>query len=216
MPWGRSSLIPPRTTLTISDELPPWQEGPIDLRSWFGAKREQPLELEIGSGKGTFLVRHAAELRDVNFIGVEYARAYWRHAADRCRRHGLSNVRLVHTEAEMFVRHYVPDGLLHRVHVYFPDPWPKTRHHKRRLIKGPFLRLLHQKIEPEASVRIVTDHDGYHDWILAAIAHVADLFETVPWRHAEGDEDDELVGTNYERKFRRRSKRCHALEVRRR
>ncbi len=198
------------------DELPPWQDGAVDLGAWFVTRRDRPLELEIGSGKGTFLVRHAAELPEVNLIGVEYARAYWRHAADRCRRHGLDNVKLVHTEAELFVRHYVPENAMRRVHIYFPDPWPKTRHHKRRLIKEPFLRLLHQKMEPEATLRIVTDHDDYHDWILAAITRVVDLFEALPWHNAEGAEGDELVGTNYERKFRRRSKDFHAVALRRR
>ena len=197
------------------DELPPWQDGPIDLKDWFVERCELPLELEIGSGKGTFVVRHATEMPDVNVIGIEYARAYWRHAADRCRRHGLRNVKIVHTEAAFFVRHYVPAMSLRRVHIYFPDPWPKARHHKRRLITEAFLRLMHQKMEPDATIRIVTDHDDYHEWILAAIARITELFEPLPWPANDGAEDGELVGTNYARKFRRRSQECHGVVLRR-
>ena len=196
------------------EQLPPWQDGPVDLKAWFEPRQELPLELEIGSGKGTFLVRHAAQLPDANIIGVEYASAYWRHAADRCRRHGLKNVKLVRAEAEMFLRHYVPAATLRGVHIYFPDPWPKARHHKRRLIKEPFLRLLHQKMETDATLRIVTDHDDYHDWILNAVQRVGDIFEQLPWSNSDSANQDELVGTNYERKFRRRTGRIHAVVMR--
>ena len=108
--------------------------GPIDLRAWFGpdlAAMARPLELEIGSGKGTFLVQQATLLPGVNFIGVEWAMQFWKFAADRCRRHELENVRLLRAEAGLFVRCYVPDQCFQQVHIYFPDPWPKTRHHKR-------------------------------------------------------------------------------------
>jgi tRNA (guanine-N7-)-methyltransferase len=108
----------------------------------------RPIELEIGSGKGTFLVQQAQRYPGVDYLGIEWAKAFWRYAADRARRRGLENVRLLRCDAAVFVRHYVPDSVFRQVHIYFPDPWPKKRHHKRRLIQAEFLRELHRVLVP--------------------------------------------------------------------
>jgi len=201
----------------LEEQLPPWQEGSVNLDSWFDPDNHgQPIELEIGTGKGTFLVQHATQLPRVNFIGIEYAKAYWRFAADRCRRHGLSNVKLVRIEGQFFVRNYVPDQRLRQVHTYFPDPWPKKRHHKRRLINRSFLLELHRVLEEGGQVRIVTDHPDYHEWILAESASVSDQFERLPWLACTSARDGELVGTNFERKYRRAGESFHALVLRKR
>jgi tRNA (guanine-N7-)-methyltransferase len=198
------------------EDLPPWEAGPVDLKGWFGLeRRDLPLELEIGSGKGTFLVQQAAGAPQVNYIGIEYARPYWRHAADRCRRNGLANVRMVHAEAGCFFRHHVPDDSLHEVHVYFPDPWPKARHHKRRLIQAAFLHQVHAKLEPAALIRIVTDHDGYFEWIRAAATEAADRFEIMPYEAPQSAAGGELAGTNFERKYLLRAKAAQGLLLRR-
>jgi tRNA (guanine-N7-)-methyltransferase len=138
----------------------------IDLKAWFGPKRAgQPLELEIGSGKGTFLLNQALVTPAVNYLGIEWAMQYWKFAADRCRRHGLVNVRVLRTEAGAFVRDFVPDTSLRQVHIYFPDPWPKARHNKRRLIQAPFLRECHRVLEARGLLRIATDHGEYFAWM---------------------------------------------------
>lgn len=196
-------------------ELPPFDQGPLDLRGWF-ADADRPLELEIGTGKGTFLVHEAARTPQVNYLGVEYARAFWRYAADRCRRHGLANVRIVCVEAELFVRRYVPDGCCSQVHVYFPDPWPKKRHHKRRLIQAPFLRQLHRKLQPDGCVRLATDHQGYFEWIAEHAALVDDLFTQHPFESLPSADGEELVGTNFERKYRREGRPFFALILQKR
>jgi tRNA (guanine-N7-)-methyltransferase len=199
--------------------LPVLGAGPVDLRGWFGEPGTplyaRPLELEIGSGKGTFLIRQAAALPEVNYVGLEYAKAYWRHAADRCRRHGLSNVRLVHAEAGVFVRNYVPDACLRQVHIYFPDPWPKKRHHKRRLIQEAFLRELHRVLEAKGVVRLATDHEDYFQWMRDQAAQVADLFEPLPFQSPEAAGEGELVGTNFERKYRREGRGFFGMVLRR-
>jgi len=210
----------------VPDEgLPPFEAGPLNLQAWFPTPRQnQPLELEIGSGKGTFLVAYASEQPEVNLIGLEWARAYWRYAADRCRRHGLANVRLVRVEAAMFLRQYVPDETFRQVHIYHPDPWPKARHHKRRLIQPRWLEELHGKLQPphdedpdRGLVRITTDHAGYFEWIESAVAEVSDRFERLPFASPlrTGDED-ELVGTNFERKYRAEGRQFHGLVLRKR
>jgi tRNA (guanine-N7-)-methyltransferase len=215
-----SQLDPGGVGLTMSD-LPPAESGPIDVRAWFEAdRREAPLELEIGSGKGTFIVRAAERRPGVNFIGVEYARAFWLYAADRCRRRGLGHVRMVYADAGDVVRWYLPDRSIRQMHVYFPDPWPKARHHKRRLIQAPFLEQAHRVLEDpreadaEAGcIRIATDHADYFAWMEEAFAAVADRFERLPFEPYAGEaepmgvderaDEGELVGTNFERKYRK-------------
>jgi tRNA (guanine-N7-)-methyltransferase len=198
------------------EQLPPFDQGPIDLRSWFGDAPDHPLDLEIGSGKGTFLAQHAAHFPGVNYIGLEYARAFWRYAADRIRRGGLTNVRVVCIEAELFVRRYVPDECCRQVHIYFPDPWPKKRHHKRRLIQTPFLRQLNRVLGPQGCVQIATDHEDYFQWIVEHAQEVPDLFEQCPFESVVTAGADELVGSNFERKYRRQGRPFYALTLRKR
>ncbi len=204
-----SVSLSPRKPLDVghfginSEQLPPIDAGAVDMRNWFSdTSCANPLELEIGSGKGTFLCQQASLTPNVNYIGVEYAKAFWRHAADRCRRRGLENIRIVHGEAGSFVRYRVADASLRCVHIYFPDPWPKKRHHKRRLVQAPFLTLLHQKLETDGRIRIVTDHAQYYEWMTQHIQQVESKFEQLPFHPADGANDGELTGTNFERKYR--------------
>ncbi|MDH3583235.1 MAG: tRNA (guanosine(46)-N7)-methyltransferase TrmB [Phycisphaerae bacterium] len=202
------------------DDLPPLQDTPaasrFDLRTWWPPqRRDLPLELEIGSGKGTFLVQEAARRPDINFLGIEYARAYWLYAADRARRHHLSSLRLLHYDAKVLVTWYAPDQVFSQVHIYFPDPWPKSRHHKRRLIQVDFLSELHRVLAPQGRVHVVTDHDGYFQWIEQQVALAGESFLRQPFEPTPGAEG-EMVGTNFERKYRREGRPFHALSLRRR
>ncbi len=197
------------------DQLPPPDAGPIDLKSWFPTPGH-PLELEIGSGKGTFLIQQAGQTPGVNYIGIEYAKSFWRYAADRCRRHGLENVRLVHTEAGLFVRNYVPHQALRQVHIYFPDPWPKKRHNKRRLVQEAFLRQVYRTLETDGCIRLATDHGDYYQWMLEHAQAAADLFDREPFSSPGSAGDGELVGTNFERKYRQENRPFYAMILRKR
>jgi tRNA (guanine-N7-)-methyltransferase len=201
-------------------QLPPYAAGAIDLRAWFGPRDsdayQRPLELEIGSGKGTFLVQQAGLTPHINYIGIEWSRPFWRYAADRCRRHGLANVRLLRAEAGFFIRNYVPSESLRQVHIYFPDPWPKARHHKRRLIQAPFLGELHRVLQREGLVRIATDHTDYFAWMGDHAAQVPQLFERLPFESPPSAGEGELVGTNFERKYRREGRPFHGMILRKR
>ena len=196
-------------------QLPPFADGAIDLRAWFGPKdsddNRKPLELEIGSGKGTFLVQQATLTPHINYIGLEYAKPFWRYAADRCRRHGLKNVKLIRAEAAVFLRNYVPDGCLRQVHIYFPDPWPKARHHKRRLVQTPFFHELHRVLQPAGHVRLATDHSDYFTWMQEHAAAARELFEPLPFESPQSAGEGELVGTNFERKYRREGRPFHGM-----
>jgi tRNA (guanine-N7-)-methyltransferase len=212
------------------DELPPMDQGRLDPRGWFKNAEgklpatDRPLELEIGSGKGTFLVQHAQLYPGVDYLGIEWAKAFWRYAADRARRHGLENVRLLRCDAAVYVRHYVPDATFRQVHIYFPDPWPKKRHHKRRLVQADFLRELHRVLIPggqeelgeTACVRLATDHAEYFEWMGEHAAQVTDLFEREPFERPKSAGEGELVGTNFERKYRKEGRVFQGMILRKR
>jgi tRNA (guanine-N(7)-)-methyltransferase len=123
-------------------------------------RNTNPVELEIGMGKGTFLTEQAKARPETNFFGIEWARWFWRYASDRLRRNGCTNARTVRAEASFFLSEFVPAESLAVVHIYFPDPWPKERHKKRRLIQDKFLPR-----PPRAAaggrLQVVTDHKGY-------------------------------------------------------
>ncbi len=185
-------------------DLPPTDQGRFDPRTWFSEDRRQaPIELEIGSGKGTFIVNQALATPDINYLGIEWARAYWLYAADRARRHNLNNVRMLRADASAFIRSWCPDAIFTQVHVYFPDPWPKARHNKRRLIQAPFLAELHRVLLPEGRVRIATDHADYFQWMNDHLAQVTHLFDKLPYESPAAAGEGELVGSNFERKYRR-------------
>jgi tRNA (guanine-N7-)-methyltransferase len=178
--------------------IPDSMSRPATSESVFG--NDRPLELEIGSGKGTFLLAESAARPDVNFLGLEYARRYWLVAADRLRRRESPNARVVLAEASGFVRDFLEDESLAGVHVYFPDPWPKTRHHKRRLLKPKTVALLFAKMRPGARLSIATDHEEYFQEIRDAVE--TSPLVPVPFGPTASALGEELVGSNFERKYR--------------
>ncbi|NOG54054.1 MAG: tRNA (guanosine(46)-N7)-methyltransferase TrmB [Planctomycetes bacterium] len=195
-----------------ADDYPPLEQGPFDPRAlWFPSqRRDHPLEIEIGSGKGTFLVQQAALQPGTNFLGIEYAGEFYRYAADRIRRHGLNHVRLLHADGRDFVQYRLATACCDVIHVYFPDPWPKRRHHKRRMIQVASLDAFHRVLIPGGQVRIVTDHSDYWAWMQDIVAESTSLFEAQPFCSPDSASDGELVGTNFERKYRRQGRPFHA------
>jgi tRNA (guanine-N7-)-methyltransferase len=171
-----------------------------DPRPWF-AHPERRFEMEIGSGKGTFLVQQAALRTDVNYLGIERAGEFFRYAADRVRRHGLDNVRLLLGDATEFVRYRCPDAVVSVIHLYFSDPWPKKRHHKRRVVQDRSLADFHRVLVAGGELRLVTDHPDLWAWYETHAAAAGTLFERRPFEAPESADTGELVGTNYERKF---------------
>lgn len=198
-------------------ELPPFEPGGprLDPRTWFG-RPELPFELEIGSGKGTFLLQEAAARTSVNFLGIEWAKEFWRYAADRLRRHAVPNARMLRADATEFVRFRVPDGIVSVVHLYFSDPWPKARHHKRRVVQDASLREFHRVLAPGGELRIVTDHDGLWAWCEEHAGRASDLFARRPFDRPASAAEHEVVGTNFERKYRREGRPFHAMTLVRR
>lgn len=212
-----AEAVPPLPDDILSDPRRGW----VDPRAWF-ADPDRPIELEIGSGKGTFLLGAAAGSPGVNYLGIEYAREFFVYAADRVRRGGLANVRMLCADAGEFVRWRLPSASVSVVHLYFPDPWPKARHHRRRMISDRFLTDCARVLRPGGELRVVTDHAGYWAWMEEHFAR----WSTFSGEHIHGPagahdqagptrpyvrepftppataRDGELVGTNFERKYR--------------
>lgn len=202
----RPNLQPETMLISVTDEA-----GRLRWTDIFG--NDHPVELEIGAGKGTFLLAIAQALPEHNYVGIEWAKAYADFAADRLRRHGTANARMVHTEATWWVRCHVPDASLTAVHVYFPDPWPKTRHHKRRLIQLPFLKEVHRILVPGGKLRLVTDHAEYFAHMQETLAGQTDLtvvaFDSPVPLKADAPAGS-IVGTNFERKYIAEGRSFHA------
>ncbi len=175
--------------------------APLEWGAVFG--RAGDVEIEIGSGKGTFLVEAAAARPGTNFLSLENARAYAEHVRDRVRRRNLRNVRVARADAGRFFRDHVPRGSVTVVHLYFPDPWPKERHHKRRLVQPPFVTAVATALAPGGEVRFVTDHAEYFEEAGARFAEESRLVASpVP-------EEEMTDLTNYERKYRAEGRPIH-------
>lgn len=182
---------------------------PIVWRELFG--NDHLVELEIGMGKGTFLKEQAKTRPEVNFFGIEWANWYWRYASDRLRRHGCLNARTIRAEALFFLREFVSDASLLVLHVYFPDPWPKSRHHKRRLVQEPFLQQAHRTLAPGGRLQIVTDHQGYWEENIEPLVRAATGFTVVDYNRPGSAGEGEFVGTNFERKYQREGRPFYAI-----
>lgn len=219
--------------LTASD-LPPLPDdlmtnptaGRLDPREWF-TDPARPFEIEIGSGKGTFLLAQGRAEPGVNFLGIEWAGEFFAYAADRLRRAGVSNVRMLHGDATEFLRWRCPGGVARVIHLYFSDPWPKAKHHKNRVVQDRFLADVWRVLTPGGELRVVTDHDELWAWDQEHFARwcgqgptpgfdgPVPAFERHEFAPPASAGEDELVGTNFERKFRLEGRSFHSCVLRR-
>jgi tRNA (guanine-N7-)-methyltransferase len=184
----------------------------IDFARVFG--RSAPVHVEIGSGKGTFLVGQARAQPEVDFLGIEWARKFYRHAVDRIGRWGLHNVRLVRADAATFFRERVPPESVDCLHIYFPDPWPKKRHHKRRFLQSGNLEILIRCLKPGGEIRVATDHADYFEQIRQAASACRAVLEPKEFERPAGAQEGEWTGTNYERKYLRQSRPIYTAAFR--
>lgn len=209
---SRRRRLDPGDWEIILNTLPPAGSGRIDPRTWF-EDPDRPFELEIGSGKGTFLVQQARQQLETNFLGAEWAAAYAHHSADRARRHGLENVRMLLGNAVEFITHWCPDGIINVLHLYFSDPWPKKRHHKRRVVQDESLAQFHRVLCSGGELRIVTDHEDLWAWYEERAGRNTAIFQQCQYVSPSSADDEEFVGTNYERKFRIEGRPFHAMTL---
>ena len=143
-----------------------FQPEPLDLPALFG--RDAPCTVEIGFGNGDNLIALASVHPERNYLGIEVHRAGVGRVLLSAHERGLSNVKLVcHDAVEVFGQQLAGE-CLDEVLILFPDPWPKKRHHKRRLVQGPFLELVVERLAPGGVVRVATDWQPYAEEMLVA------------------------------------------------
>ena len=187
---------------------------PIEPAALFG-RPVREVWLEVGFGAGEHLLAQAAANRDVGLIGCEpYVTGVVRMVRG-LREAGLDNIRIWRDDARLLIDR-LADGSLARVFVLFPDPWPKSRHHKRRFVSAPVLERLAAVMRDDAELRVATDDRGYLVWILAHLWRSERFAWTArapsDWRRRPSDWPD----TRYERKACEQGRSCFYLRYRRR
>jgi tRNA (guanine-N7-)-methyltransferase len=147
--------------------------GALDLDAAFG--RRAPRVLEIGFGDGDTLVQLASLRPERDFLGIEVHPPGVGHCLLAAAAAGVANLRVVQHDAVEVLERALPDAAFDEALVYFADPWPKKRHHKRRLVQPPFLRLLARKMRSGGVLRLATDWEPYAEWMLEALAQVPEF-----------------------------------------
>jgi tRNA (guanine-N7-)-methyltransferase len=188
------------------------ERHPVDIPTFFGLPPAdpRPIEVEIGCGKGGFLVEYATKHPDLPILGIENEAPIAFGAADRiARRPHLPHARLVLGDAFFMLRDFLPPHCVQAFHMYFPDPWPKKRHLKLRLMQAPFLEVVRQAAQPDALFYWGTDHQGYHEEASA-------LFAATPWLElVQADAPPtEGIQTNFEKKYRAQGKPIYRCVMR--
>ncbi len=198
---GRRALRRIDPALDLSRHLVKLEElpAPGDRAALFG--RQAPLEVEVGSGKGLFLSAAATGAEDRDFLGIEILAKYVRYTAARLATRELGNARIIHGDAARLFRDWLADGTVQAVHVYFPDPWWKARHKKRRVMNGPFLREVERTLVPGGRLHFWTDVEEYFQTALETIASQTRFHgpHAVTERPADHDLD---YRTHFERRMR--------------
>ncbi len=173
---------------------------------------ENPVEVEIGCGKAKFLIARAVEYPQINFLGIDVVWKWMKFAVQRSEKRSLANVKFLRADARETIKHGLRPGSVSVFHIYFPDPWPKRRQRKRRLITGEFLRILHERLAGAGLVELATDHLDYFHQMQNAVIHSG-----VAWTNVRTARGERLFGasvkTNYEIKYEAAGRDLHYLEL---
>jgi tRNA (guanine-N7-)-methyltransferase len=175
----------------------------LDWPALFG--NANPVEVEVGFGKGLFLVTEGPRRPAVNFLGVEIERKYTLFTATRLAKRGLRNVRVACADAKRFFRDGIADASVQAVHVYFPDPWWKKRHHKRRLFNEEFTAQCLRVLRPAGRLHIASDVEEYFG-IMKELLAQEPRWEQLPPPEEHQPEHDLDYLTNFERKYRQQGR----------
>jgi tRNA (guanine-N7-)-methyltransferase len=171
-----------------------------------------PVEMEIGCGKGKFIIARAQEHPEINFLGVDVVWKWMKYAVQRSDKRELHNIRFIKCDVRDLLKHGIAQGSVDVFHVYFPDPWPKRRHRKRRLITGDFLRMLHNRLTDNGLIELATDYEDYFLQMRLAI-----MQSGLDWRKVEERTNERLFNahakTNYELKYELAGRTLHYFEL---
>ena len=187
--------------------FPPSILEPLSLREIFSTDRL--IEVDLGSGPGKFLVESALKFPDRNFLGIERLLGRVRKTSRVASEIGLTNLRVLRLELDYTVRYLLPENSVWRFHLNFPDPWPKRRHHTRRVVDDEFLEAIYRALIDGGELWIKTDHEAYFRQI-SKVAVVSGRWNTTDWV------DEGYPCTDFEEQFLAQDLPIHRLRLRRR
>lgn len=170
---------PPRSRTAFSAEFVPadyFQRWAPDAVFENG----HPLEIDLGCGDGSFLLGMAEQFPERNFLGVERLLGRVRKVSKRIGKASLPNAKVLRLESRYTVEWLLPPASVTRLHLLCPDPWPKAKHHRRRLIQQPFLDAIWTALEPGGEFLFMTDHPEYYEWGVEEMAKFG-RFERLEW-----------------------------------
>lgn len=178
----------------------------IDWSTWFGAPR--PVELDVGSGRGLFLHTASGANPETNYLGIEIDFKEGRRAAQRLKRAKRPNARVIGGDAHYVLRHLVAPGSVDAIHVYFPDPWWKKKHRRRRVFSDAFVDLAVTALKPRGLLHSWTDVEEYFG-VISALMNNDARFEALPPPAPRSAEHDMDYHTSFERKARKLGTTIH-------
>lgn len=193
----RRALKKPKQPVDISVHL--LNSDAFDFPSVFG--RIAPIELEIGTGKGLFIRKAAAQFPEHDFLGIEIAKKYAEYSAHNLAVRNITNAKMISCDAAVFLAEHIKESSLAAVHVYFPDPWPKQKHRKKRIMRENVLQLIYNRLIPSGVLHFWTDYKEYFDSALELIKSTTSFVgpHFVPEPEANSFED---YRTHFERRMR--------------
>ena len=197
----RAGRLTPSQKRALADLWPiyglEFTASPIQFDSIFQAR--QPIVLEIGFGNGETLVEQALQNPDRNFLGIEVHDPGVGHCLLKAQAAGIVNLRLIVHDAIDVLKQQIPEASLTRVNLYFPDPWPKKRHHKGRIVQPEFIELVATRLAAGGTLNIATDWANYAEYIDEILSH-SDRFECTQRREHDGDQPLDRQRTKFERR----------------
>jgi len=170
--------------------------------------RPAPLEVDIGCGEGSFLVEMATQFPARNFLGIERLLGRVRKTCRRTLARNLENIRVLRLESSYTVQYLLPKESVSVFHLMFPDPWPKRKHHRRRIVADPFLNALHTALCLHGELRLTTDDKDYFEQ-MQSVCLIRSDFEPIPWI-----EDPNYPQTDFEKGFRAQGRPIYRLFLR--
>jgi tRNA (guanine-N7-)-methyltransferase len=189
--------------VTVVELVPESYVELLDLKKTFG--RAAPLEVDLGCGDGTFLCALAERRPQHNFLGIERLAARARRACRKAER--LSNVRVLHLETNYAINYLLPKNSVEVFYLLFPDPWPKRRHHRRRIVTCDFLNAISAALVENGALRIATDQLDYFEHIRRCTGSFSDFA-------VDENRCEELPVSGFEKRFKREGAPIYRLELR--
>ncbi len=180
----------------------------LSPREIFG--NSDPVEIDAGCGKGRFLIARGKSRPETNFLGIERLLGRLRKVDKKVARGGLANVRLLRVEVSYAVEYLLPPGSVSVINIFFPDPWPKRRHHRRRLFNAAFVDSLVKCLAPDGVVHFATDHLDYFEAVKELVAPDTRFESITPFEPTDEEQTDFELG------FRAENRTIGRLSLRKR